>query len=111
MIEPYPRYAERLALRGASAKAAEARARAAQFSVDDLRDLQVWHKLAWVDAFYFDRDVRIRSLVEKGRHFTEDDKALLRREMLTLPDWATGLPLNSEESVCPYYTKAKAPLK
>src|SRR5262245_11283570 len=40
MINPYPRYAELLALRGASAKAAEARARAVQFTVDDLRDLQ-----------------------------------------------------------------------
>jgi DNA polymerase len=38
-------------------------------------------------------------------------KAILRREMLTLPDWAAGLPLQSEESVCPYYTKAKAALK
>jgi DNA polymerase len=34
-------------------------------------------------------------------------KAILRREMLTLPDWAAGLPLQSEESVCAYYTKAK----
>ena len=84
MIDPYPRYAELLALRGAGAKAAEARALAAQFSADDLRDLQVWHKLAWIDAFYFDRDARIRSLVEKGRHFTEDDKALLRRVELEI---------------------------
>jgi DNA polymerase len=37
-------------------------------------------------------------------------KALLRREMLTLPDWAAGLPLQSEESTCSYYTKAKAAL-
>src|SRR5262249_27391599 len=84
MIDPYPRYAELLALRGTSVKAAEARARAAQFTVDDLRDLQVWHKLAWIDAFYFDRDVRIRSLVEKGRQFAEDDKALLRRVELEI---------------------------
>ena len=41
----------------------------------------------------------------------EEAKAILRREMLTLPDWAAGLPLQSEESVCPYYTKAKAALK
>ena len=41
----------------------------------------------------------------------EEAKALLRREMLTLPDWAAGLPLQSEESVCPYYTKAKAALR
>jgi DNA polymerase len=38
----------------------------------------------------------------------EEAKAILRREMLTLPDWAAGLPLQSEESVCTYYTKAKA---
>jgi DNA polymerase bacteriophage-type len=41
----------------------------------------------------------------------EEAKAILRREMLTLPDWAAGLPLQSEESVCPYYTKAKAVLR
>jgi hypothetical protein len=30
--------------------------------------------------------------------------------MLTVPDWATGLPLQSEESVCHYYTKSKTAL-
>jgi hypothetical protein len=37
-------------------------------------------------------------------------KAILRREMLTLPSWAEGLPLQSEESVCARYTKSKATL-
>jgi DNA polymerase len=41
----------------------------------------------------------------------EEAKALLRVEMLTLPGWAAGLPLQSEESVCAYYTKAKAALQ
>jgi DNA polymerase bacteriophage-type len=41
----------------------------------------------------------------------DEAKALLRREMLTLPTWAAGLPLASEESVCPYYTKSKAALR
>ena len=40
----------------------------------------------------------------------EEAKAILRREMLTLPDWAAGLPLQSEESVC-LYTKSKAALQ
>jgi DNA polymerase len=35
-------------------------------------------------------------------------KAALRREMLTLPPWAAGLPLQSEEAARFYYTKAKA---
>jgi DNA polymerase len=37
-------------------------------------------------------------------------KAILRREMLTLPDWAAGLPLQSEENICAWYTKSKAAL-
>jgi DNA polymerase len=34
-------------------------------------------------------------------------KAALRREMLALPNWAEGLPMQSEESIRPYYSKAK----
>jgi DNA polymerase len=41
----------------------------------------------------------------------EKAKAILRREMLTLPEWAAGLPLQSEESECFYYTKAKTALR
>ena len=41
----------------------------------------------------------------------EEAEALLRREMLTLPDWAAGLPLQSEESVCGWYTKSRVALR
>ena len=78
MIDPYPRYGELLARRGGNGGGLSARSQASQFSVDDLRDLQVWHKLAWVDPFYFDQDPRVRGLVAKGRNFTEEDKATLR---------------------------------
>jgi DNA polymerase len=40
----------------------------------------------------------------------EEAKAILRREMLAVPEWAAGLPLQSEESVCSWYTKSKAAL-
>jgi len=40
----------------------------------------------------------------------EEAKAILRREMLTLPGWAEGLPLQSEEQVCKRYSKSKATL-
>jgi DNA polymerase len=40
----------------------------------------------------------------------DEAKAILRREMLTLPSWAEGLPLQSEESVCARYTKSKTTL-
>jgi DNA polymerase len=46
-------------------------------------------------------------VVEVDEARAEEASALLRREMLTLPDWAEGLPLQSEESVRAYYTKAK----
>src|SRR3989441_5844002 len=51
---------------------------AARFTRDDLRDLQVWHKLVWIDPFYLEGDARIRGLLAKGRDFTEEDKAVLR---------------------------------
>jgi alpha-amylase/alpha-mannosidase (GH57 family) len=85
MIDPYPRYRELLERRGGSSAGLSAAARAAQFSVDDLRDLQVWHKLAWIDAEYHARDERVRALVARDRDFTEEDKHVLRQVELELP--------------------------
>jgi alpha-amylase/alpha-mannosidase (GH57 family) len=84
MIDVYPRYAELLAHRGPVPTPREARGAARRFSVDDLRDLQVWQKLAWLDPMYLDNDGRVRGLVAKDRSFTEDDKALLRTVELEL---------------------------
>jgi alpha-amylase/alpha-mannosidase (GH57 family) len=85
MIDIYPRYAELLARRGGSLPtAADRRAAASRFTRDDLRDLQVWHKLAWIDPFYLEGDARVRALVEKGRDFTEADKLVLREVELEL---------------------------
>ena len=66
LIDPFPRYAELLSLRGSTATPADLRAAARRFTTDDLRDLQVWQKLAWLDPFSFDRDPRARALVAKG---------------------------------------------
>jgi hypothetical protein len=41
----------------------------------------------------------------------EEAKAILRREMLILPEWAEGLPLAAETSSCSWYTKSKAALQ
>ena len=68
MIGPYPRYAQLHAHR------MERRA----FSEDDLRDLQVWHKLAWMDPDQLSGDPRLVALVDKDRAFAEADKAMLR---------------------------------
>jgi alpha-amylase/alpha-mannosidase (GH57 family) len=72
MIDIYPRYAELLA------------GRAGPLGVDDLRDLQVWHKLAWVDPLYMENDSRVKRLLAKQRGFTEEDKAALRQVELEI---------------------------
>jgi len=84
MIDPYPRYRELLAKREVNGPGLSIRAKAAQFSTEELRDLQVWHKLVWIDPYYFDRDERVRALVAKGSRFTEGDKATLRAVELEL---------------------------
>lgn len=85
MIDVYPRYAELLALRGpARPGPGEARAAVHRFTAEDLRDLQVWQKLAWIDPAYHESDARVRALVAKGRQFGEEDKATLRAIELEL---------------------------
>jgi alpha-amylase/alpha-mannosidase (GH57 family) len=109
MIDPYPRYAELLARRGSTSPGLSGRAQAALFSTDDLRDLQVWHKLAWVDAFYFDQDERVRALVHRGRDFTESDKQVLREVELeilrrVIPEYRDAAARDQVElSTSPFY--------
>ena len=74
MIGPYPRYAQLHAYR------MERRA----FPEADIRDLQVWHKLTWMDPDLLLRDERLMSLVRKDRGFSEDDKHILRQVELEL---------------------------
>jgi alpha-amylase/alpha-mannosidase (GH57 family) len=68
MIGPYPRYAQLHAHR------MERRA----FAEGDLRDLQVWHKLAWIDPDLLASDPRLLALIAKDRDYGEGDKAMLR---------------------------------
>ncbi len=110
MIDIYPRYAELLALRGGTLPtAADRRAAAARFSCDDLRDLQVWQKLAWIDPLYLDEDARVRRLVAKGRGYTEDDKTLLRTVELeilnkVIPEYRAAAERGQIEiSASPFY--------
>ncbi|MBI2187434.1 MAG: hypothetical protein HYU37_10020 [Acidobacteria bacterium] len=108
MIEPYPRYRELLALRGGGGELS-ARTQTSQFSADDLRDLQVWHKLVWIDMWYHDHDARIQALLRKGRAFTEDDKATLRAVELevlraVIPEYAAAAARGQIElSTSPFY--------
>src|SRR5438552_2744196 len=110
MIDIYPRYAELLARRGGSLPTpADRRAAAARFNRNDLRDLQVWHKLAWIDPLYLDSDPRVRRLVAKGRGFSEEDKLQLREVELELlnrviPEYRDAVARGQiEVSVSPFY--------
>ena len=97
MIDSRPRYAELLA------------GRHGVYSVEDLRDLQIWHKLAWIDPYYFDRDERIRTLAAKGRGFSEGDKQVLREVELeilnrVIPEYRDGVARGQlEVSASPFY--------
>ncbi|HET6958106.1 MAG TPA: glycoside hydrolase family 57 protein [Vicinamibacterales bacterium] len=98
MIYVYPRYRELLEQRDRG-----------RFSVADLRDLQVWHKLAWIDPFYLAGDARVRGLLDKQRHFSEDDKQVLRGVELELlnrviPEYRDGIARGQiEVSTSPFY--------
>jgi alpha-amylase/alpha-mannosidase (GH57 family) len=87
MIDPYPRYAELLIRREEEpGRNGEERWRRAstRFSEHDLRDLQVWEQLVWIDPLYWN-DPRVQALFSKGRDFTEADKKVLaevEREIL-----------------------------
>ena len=74
MIGPYPRFAELHALRHDHRP----------FTTADLRDVQVWHKLAWMDPDLLARDARLVGLVQKGSAFSEADKLVLRSVELEL---------------------------
>ena len=97
MIYVYPRYRELLEKRGRG------------FAVGELRDLQVWHKLAWIDPSYHAADPRVRALVAKQRNFSEDDKRLLRTIELELlnrviPEYREGIARGQiEVSTSPFY--------
>lgn len=70
MIYPFPRYHELQRKIGASISE-----RADQFTVQDMRDLQVWFNLVWIDPIWRESpNYPLRDLVDKQRDFTEEDK-------------------------------------
>ncbi len=74
MIAPYPGMPNCSARRDAAGHQLSARGQSSNFSTDDLRDLQVWHKLAWMDPMFVAEDARLQALIAKGRGFSEEDK-------------------------------------
>jgi alpha-amylase/alpha-mannosidase (GH57 family) len=70
MLQPFPRYFELYERRSDPS-------RHHAFADQDIRDIQVWWSLAWMD-----HDRRPEHLIDKGRAFSEDDKAEVRKLVL-----------------------------
>ena len=69
MIEPYPRYKEI----HRKAKNGKDKILPALFSSQEIRDLQVWSNLCWIDPVFHNEEP-VKQLLQKERHFTEEEK-------------------------------------
>lgn len=67
MIDPYPRYYELMAKRD----------RKQAFSVQEIRDLQVWSNLSWMDPRWIRQNKILQTMMKKGADFTEAEKQKL----------------------------------
>jgi alpha-amylase/alpha-mannosidase (GH57 family) len=79
------------------------------FTVDELRDLQVWFQLTHFDEEYRQNDERVKGLMQKGHHFSETDKKeveAVEMELLgkIIPTYQTYLDSGQIEiSTTPFY--------
>jgi alpha-amylase/alpha-mannosidase (GH57 family) len=76
VIPKYPRYTELLNKRGKDASDKAIESALTRFTTQDFLDLQVWFNLAWLDPD-FQAEPKIKALIEKGKNFSEKDKALV----------------------------------
>ena len=83
IVARFPRYQE----------LSERRDSPGSFTTSDLRDLQVLFNLAWTDPSFLAEEP-LASLVDKGRNFSEEDKAVVLGEHERII--AEVLPLHSE---------------
>ncbi len=93
VIPRFPRYQELLTKRGTAADPDSIDAALARFTDQDFRDLQVLWNLAWIDPDFLAQEP-LKSLVDKGRDYTEEDKAILFSEIQRIVDGV--LPLHKE---------------
>jgi alpha-amylase/alpha-mannosidase (GH57 family) len=103
----HPRYLE-LALKREAQASQGWEACARTFTVDELRDLQVWFNLAWFDPKALEAEP-LRELVSRGRDFREEHKdvlALVQADILarTLPAYRDAARRGEVElSTSPYF--------
>ncbi|OPX18383.1 hypothetical protein BXT86_01440 [candidate division WOR-3 bacterium 4484_100] len=71
MVEPYPRYHSLLLKRGKYIVEDELPTIAKTFTPDEMRDLQIWSNLVWIDPIFRSE---IMELYNKEKNFSENDK-------------------------------------
>ena len=74
MIKPYPRYHQLHERRGWSDNPEDLRRTAQLFGPAELRDLQAWFFLSWIDPYLREQNPRLKELVKKDRLFSEEEK-------------------------------------
>ena len=84
MVFPYNRYHQLLEKRGRQTSTEDLRRIQNYFTIADIRDLQVWFNLSWMDPYWREKDELIASLFAKGRNFSEEDKQSLIQKQLSI---------------------------
>jgi alpha-amylase/alpha-mannosidase (GH57 family) len=92
MIRIYPRFSELLEMRRIGRRPAALALDT--FSIQDLRDLQVWFNLTWFHPVSFEESEVLRELRKKGKNFSENDKAVMLAEQKRV--LARVIPLHKE---------------
>ena len=73
-VRPVPRYSELLDKRGTDLRQIDLLAKQAEFSAQELRDLQVHFVLAWIGFAGRKEEPRVAELIAKERGYTEEEK-------------------------------------
>ncbi|WP_277950181.1 glycoside hydrolase family 57 protein [Dissulfurispira thermophila] len=84
MIKPFPRYYELLIKRGFRFSKADIVRVARYFTDQDIRDLQVLFNLTWIDPIFRDNDPDMKTLIQKERGFSEQDKQLVIKKQFEI---------------------------
>ncbi len=80
-ISPFKKYRKLFSMRGDDLSEKRLMRKSREFSVPDLRDLQVFFNLAWCGFTLKEKDPLVRELARKGGGYTEDEKlSLLKRQ-------------------------------
>ena len=91
-IGVYPAYRALLDKRGTGASEAALADAVERFTEQDFRDLQIWFNLAWFDPDFLAVEP-LKSLVDRGKGFTEEDKLVVFDETRRI--MAEVLPLHA----------------